>query len=266
MVLRGIKLGESSKIVTLYTQSYGKIKVVAKGVRRPKSKFGASLEPITHSLVVFYHKEGRDLHTLSDGDILTPFTRLKGEFACLTYASAVCELTDRLIVGEEPNRPLFRMLLDALNGIEGAPPEDAEKFLWRYELGLCEFLGYRPEFNLCVHCGNPPRGGSVLFSFSRGGVVCEHCADQTPQAAPVFPGAVRLLFYLQRAPLDRIAHVKTGPEMAEQIRTLLSRFLAYHTEDYRGLKSLDFLRKVAEPSVAIRYQPSENESSTTILM
>jgi len=253
IVLRGIKLGESSKIVTLYTQSYGKIKVIAKGVRRPKSKFGASLEPITHSLVIFYRKEGRDLHTLSEGDLLTPFTRLKGEFSRLTYASAVCELTDRLMVGEEPNRPLFRTLLGALHGIEEAPPEDAEKFLWRYELALSGFLGYRPEFNTCVHCGRPLRGRSLLFSFPLGGVLCEKCTDRDARASPIFPGTARFLFHLQRVSMNRVARLKTAPEMAAQIRTLLDRFLAYHTENYRNLKSLSFLRKVAEPYVAIHY-------------
>jgi DNA repair protein RecO (recombination protein O) len=257
IVLRGFKLGESSKIITLYTQNYGKIKGVAKGVRRPKSRFGASLEPITHSLIVFYHKEGRDLHTLSDGDILTPFIRLKGDFACLTYASAICELTDRLMVGEEPNRPLFGILLDALHGIEEASPEDAEKFLWRYELGLFELLGYQPGFNTCVHCGRSPRERALLFSHSLGGVLCEKCRGQDPRARPIFPGTARFLFHLQRASMDRIAHLKTTPEMAEQIRTLLSRFLAYHTENYRELNSLDFLRKVAESPTVIPYEPSK---------
>jgi len=244
VVLRTYKWSETSKIVTLYTHGFGKVKVVAKGARRPKSKFGASLEPVTHSTVVFYRKEGRDLHTFSQSDLIASFPKLKSDLSALSYASAVCELTDRLIAGEEPNRPLFRALVETLRGIEESEVGDAEKFLWRFQLRLAAFLGYRPEFGSCVRCGASLEGAKIAFSVALGGTLCERCAGEGVQARPIYMGTARFLFHLQREQMNRVRSLKSLPRLAEEIRPLLRRFLEYHTENHRGLRSLDFLEKV----------------------
>jgi len=246
VVLRSIKWSETSRIVTLYTLGFGKLKVVAKGARRPKSQFGASLEPITHSAVVFYRKEGRDLHTLSQCDLIAAFPKIKSDLSTLTYASAVCELMDRLITGEDPNRPLFRALVETLGGIEGGAAADAEKFLWRFQLHLAAFLGYRPEFGTCVRCGAALEGAKVAFSFALGGTLCERCAGEGAKRHLIHMGTAKFLFHLQRAHPDRVRALKHSSWLAEEIRPLLKKFLATHTEDHRGLRSLDFLEQVKE--------------------
>ena len=246
VVLRSIKWSETSRIVTLYTLGFGKLKVVAKGARRPKSQFGASLEPITHSAVVFYRKEGRDLHTLSQSDLIAAFPKLKSDLSALTYASAVCELTDRLMAGEEPDRPLFRALVETLGGIEENAATDAEKFLWRFQLHLATFLGYRPEFGNCVRCGTALEGAKVAFSLALGGTLCDRCAGEGVQSHLIHMGTARFLFHLQRVRMDRVRALKSLPWLAEEIRPLLGEFLAIHTEDPRGLRSLDFLEQVKE--------------------
>ncbi len=244
VVLRSIKWSETSRIVTLYTLEFGKIKVVAKGARRPKSQFGASLEPITHSAAVFYRKEGRDLHTLSQCDSIAAFPKLKSDLSTLTYASAVCELMDRLITGEDPNRPLFRALVETLGGIEEGAAADAEKFLWRFQLHLAAFLGYRPEFGTCVQCGAALEGVRVAFSFALGGTLCDRCAGEGASILSIHMGTAKFLFHLQRVRPNRVHSLKSLPRLAEEIRPLLGRFLAAHTEDHRGRRSLDFLEQV----------------------
>ena len=246
VVLRSIKWSETSRIVTLYTLGFGKLKVVAKGARRPKSRFGASLEPITHSAAVFYRKEGRDLHTLGQCDLIAAFPKLKSDLSTLIYASAVCELMDRLITGEDPNRPLFRALVETLGGIEESAAADAEKFLWRFQLHLAAFLGYRPEFGNCVRCETVLEGAKVAFSLALGGTLCDRCAGEGVQSHLIHMGTARFLFHLQRARPDRVRSLKSLPQLAEEIRPLLGRFLAAHTEDHRGLRSLDFLEQVKE--------------------
>ncbi|MCK5118219.1 MAG: DNA repair protein RecO [Candidatus Latescibacteria bacterium] len=244
VVLRSIKWSETSRIVTLYTLGFGKLKVVAKGARRPKSQFGASLEPITHCAVVFYRKEGRDLHTLSQSDLIAAFPKLKSDLSAITYASAVCELTDRLMAGEEPNPPLFRALVETLGGIEESAAADAEKFLWRFQLHLAAFLGYRPEFGNCVRCSAALEGARVAFSLTLGGTLCDRCADEGVERHLIHMGTARFLSHLERARPDRVRSLKSLPQLAEEIRPLLGKFLATHTEDHRGLRSLDFLEQV----------------------
>ncbi|MFH1008371.1 MAG: DNA repair protein RecO [Candidatus Latescibacterota bacterium] len=244
VVLKGTKWSETSRIVTLYTLGFGKTRVVAKGARRPKSQFGASLEPITHSAVVFYRREGGDLHTLSQSDLIGSFPQIKSDMTTLGYASAACELTDRLISGEEPNRPLFRTLLETLGGIEESAVGDAEKFFWRYQLQLSALLGYRPEFGCCAHCKAPLSGIQVAFNFALGGTICARCASEGDRSPSIHMGTAKFLFQLQRARPDRVRTLKSLPWLADEIRPLLAKFLSTHTEDHRGLRSLDFLEQV----------------------
>ena len=114
LVIRGYRMSQSSKVVVLYTNEHGKLHLVAKGARRPKSKFGASLEPITWGSYVIYWRENRDLQTLSEGDILHPFWGMKQSYARTAYASAVCELLDHMTVDEDRNPLLCSVVLDSL--------------------------------------------------------------------------------------------------------------------------------------------------------
>ena len=92
IVMRTRRMGETSKLVTLFTEDHGKVKVVAKGARKPKSKFGASLELMTEVQAMCYLREERDLHTLSDCDVLRVFPSLTGDLQRLSYGSAACEM------------------------------------------------------------------------------------------------------------------------------------------------------------------------------
>ena len=116
IVLRTRRMGETSKLVTLYSLEYGKLKVVAKGARRPNSKFGAAMELMTEVQIVCYLRHDRDLQTLSDAEARRVFPRILGEMARLSYGSAACEMVDRLTIEHEPNESLYR----CLEGVLGA--------------------------------------------------------------------------------------------------------------------------------------------------
>lgn len=118
VVLRARRLGETSKLLTLYTEDEGKLRATAKGARKPKSRFGGALEWMTEVQVVCYLRDERDLQTLSDGDALRAFPRLLGDLERLSLGSAACELIDRLTVERDPNRRLYRCLSGVLAGLE----------------------------------------------------------------------------------------------------------------------------------------------------
>ena len=100
IVLKRMDFRETSRIVTLYTKSFGKIKVLAKGVRRPKSKFGSSLETLTRTAIVFYKREQKDLYTISEGDILDSFERLRSDLTGFGYTSILLDFLDKSNPGE----------------------------------------------------------------------------------------------------------------------------------------------------------------------
>lgn len=255
IVLRSYKYSETSKIVTLYTKAFGKTKVIAKGARKPKSKFGSALEPITEIRAIFYTKEGRELHTLSEADLIYTFAGVKSNFDKLTYASAIVELTDRLVIGEESNIGLYRALQGTLSGIECAPQNVAEKLLWYFQLRVADLFGYRPKFAHCIRCGQSVIDQHCRFDLAQGGIVCGNCVVRAVPIAgetslregryvDLDGRSVAFLNRLQNARPDQAADIMTREGLRGEIREALRCFLEYHTEDHRKLKSLDFLDKM----------------------
>jgi len=241
IILKGYPFRETSKIVVLYSPHFGKLRLVAKGARRPKSTFGGSLEPITHVRVLFYHREGKELHTLSQADIVHPFRGLKEDLGLLGYASAACELVLKWTPGEVPSPSLFRALLDALREMERRGK--GETLLWWFELKAAEILGYKPELDRCVFCGGPLEEPPLAFSPASGGVLCPCCASG--DELPLSMGTARFLARLQTLPASRAATLSAPGRTGEQVREVIRAFLTYHTEE-QGLKALGFLHKVGE--------------------
>ena len=145
IVLRTMRMGETSRLVTFYSEEHGKLKATAKGARKPRSKFGAALDLMTEVQAVCYVKETRDLQTLSECTLLKPAPELSHSLERLSFGSAACELIDRLTIEGEPNQRLYQCLAGVLHGLAEVGPEQVESLFWYYQLRAAEALGYRPE-------------------------------------------------------------------------------------------------------------------------
>ena len=119
IVLRTHKLGESDRIVSIFTKGRGKVRAVAKGVRKTKSRFGARLEPPTHLQLLFY--EGRELDIVTQAETVDHFRTIRDDLDRLTRAVSMLEAVDQLGLEGEPNEPLYQMLLGALRALVGPP-------------------------------------------------------------------------------------------------------------------------------------------------
>src|SRR5919204_5779129 len=119
IVLRSVKLGEADKIVTILTQGSGKVRGVAKGIRRTQSKFGARLEPLTHVSLLLY--AGRSLDTVTQAEIVTPFRRIRGNFELIAAAETMLEAVDKVAEEHERNVRLFLLLLQGLRALDASP-------------------------------------------------------------------------------------------------------------------------------------------------
>lgn len=238
LVLKAHNFGESSKIVTLYTKRYGKSAVVAKGVRRPKSRLRGNLESSTHISVVYYKKEGRELHTLSQSDIVTPFHGLHGDLERFSYASALCELVDRLTPMEAENRALFALTLETFEAMERVRSKDLIILLWFFELRMLALLGFKPELGTCVRCKRRAGRSPLGFSLPRGGVLCSTCATKDEDAYALSQKSLNFLRHLQRVRAENVTRHIPPQGAAAEIDNLLRAFLKYHTGDLREIKSL----------------------------
>ncbi|MCX5801696.1 MAG: DNA repair protein RecO [Candidatus Eisenbacteria bacterium] len=246
VVTRSLRLGETSKIAWLYTKDYGKVKVVAKGARSSKSKFGSSLELFTHSAVVFYRKDRRDLQLLSQSDALRHFPGLEKDVARFAFASACIELLDSMVMGEEPNPALFQLVLDALDTLEKCPREGLKNVFWAFELKAAELLGYKPELFRCSRCGKEEEGREGLSRFAplKGGLICRVCGSKEPDSFQITPEAKGLLRKLQKEPLSVAAGEKTTSRLESEVDRIIEVFLQFHVDRLPGLKSLRLLKSL----------------------
>lgn len=182
VVLRSYKLGETDRILHLFTQGRGKVRAVAKGVRRSGSRFGGRLEPFSHVDVQLY--EGRELDVVTQAELITSFASVRGDWVLSACGSAMAEGADRVAQPDERSNGLFLLLLAGLRALSDAPAHPAV-VLDAYLLRLASVAGYHPYLEGCASCGAP--GAHPVFHIASGGTLCAGCAPpgSQPLASPV---------------------------------------------------------------------------------
>lgn len=243
IVLKGQDFRDTSKILTLFTQRFGKLKVLAKGVKSPQSRMAGNLQQFCLVEIVFYKKEQSELHLLSQVELLDPQEEIYSNLTRLSYASAVLELVDRLTVEEESHPGLFSLLADTLEQIKTTPEEKLPLGVWSFALRMAANLGYRPNLAGCSVCSKKDlKGEFLLFSVEQGGLVCKGCAQ---------PGS----FYLKLSPasweiMKQMLHGSTLEKMEvnskelQEIPEIVLSLLEYHAHTQKNLKSIEFLEKL----------------------
>jgi DNA repair protein RecO (recombination protein O) len=226
----------------------GRLKAVAKGARSKGSKFQSGLDLFAHGQLVAYVKEDRDLQLLSDFDVLRSFTKLQEDLRRFAHAGAAGELLEALVAGEDPDPELFDLLVELLSLLETAPSDALGGLFRAYQLKTCVLLGYRPELGRCIGCGKT--AGPMKFSPQMGGVVCPACAVNSWGATPLSDRALKRFRFLSDGSLTEVSAAASDPSLDSEIGPMLDAFLQYHVERYRGIKSLQLLRKLGVPRAA----------------
>lgn len=172
IVLRTHKLGEADRIVTMLTRHHGKVRAVAKGVRRTTSRIGSRMEPFMLADVQLY--EGRNLDIVSQVEMLEPYARrISEDYGLFTAATAMVETADKLVDHEkEPALQQYRLLHGALGALSRRE-HDPGLLLDSFLLRSLAIAGYSPSFDVCATCGAP--GPHRAFAVAGGGAVCESC-------------------------------------------------------------------------------------------
>jgi DNA repair protein RecO (recombination protein O) len=245
IVLKTHALGDTSLIVCTYTREYGLLKLVAKAARRTPSRFGYALEPLSRSRFVVYHKPDRDLHLVSQAEVLEATGSALADLTRLAHGHAALELIDRLVWGEEPHAELFDLLAAALQAVTNAPVATLAAVTIAFELQVASLLGYRPRLDACANCGGAisPRR---LFSPSRGGLLCDGCAAAEPGAVTLSADALAGLALLLSRPLGEAGDWLQLTEVRRtgEILRVVEAFLRHHFQRFQGLRSLEMLRSL----------------------
>jgi DNA repair protein RecO (recombination protein O) len=240
VVLRVQKLGEADRIVTVLTRRSGRIRAVAKGVRRTRSKFGARLEPFSH--VAMQLAEGRSLDVVTEAVSLDAFgAPLAGDYARYTTGTAMLEAAERLTAEErEPALRLYLLLVSALRALAGGGDEDQPArppvlLLDAFLLRALALSGYALALAECARCG--ATGPHMAFSVPAGGSVCATC--RPAGAASPAPAVIALLRALQEADWPLALTSTSGERSAAS--GLVAASLQWHLE--RGLRSLPLVER-----------------------
>ncbi len=228
-MLRVQKLGEADRIVTLLTRHHGRVRAVARGVRKTTSRIGSRLEPFNHVDVQLY--EGRSLDNVSQVESLESHgAQISADYACYTAGTAMLETAERLTPEEkEPSLSQYALLVSGLRSLV-AGEHDPGLILDAYLLRSLSIAGWSPSFADCAQCGLT--GPHRAFSVVAGGVVCSQC--RPPGAAVPAEGTIHLLGALLSGDWD-VADSSKSRERREA-SGLVAAFLQWHLE--RGLRSL----------------------------
>jgi len=224
VVLRTYKLGEADRIVVLLTEQHGKVRAVAKGVRKTKSKFGARLEPMSHVQLLL--SQGRELDIVSQADSVESLAPLVGDLDHLTAGISVLEAADQMALEREPNPRLYRMVVGALRTIaERGGSLVVPAFYWK----LLAAEGVRPELDVCVRCGE--QGPLVAFDMDQGGVLCRTCRT----GAAISDPALELMRMILGGRLND-ALAAPPSKVTHEVMAHATRALEHHIE--RRLRSV----------------------------
>ena len=218
VVLRTHKLGEADRIVTFLTEGRGKVRAVAKGVRKTKSRFGSRLEPINHVALQLY--EGRDLDTVTQAETLDHFRPIREDLERVGRATALLEVADQVAQEGEPNAALYRMLVGALRSLAArSSPLLVSGFYWK----LLSLEGFHPMLEACASCGAD--GPFVAFDLAEGGVLCRSCR----RGHPVSPEALALVRRILGGSLASALAEPASPHTTEA-EALAVRAMEHHLE------------------------------------
>ncbi|HLC23378.1 MAG TPA: DNA repair protein RecO [Dehalococcoidia bacterium] len=248
IVLRRTEFGEADRIVTFYTPEYGKLKAIAKGVRKPRSKLSGLVELFTHSTLLLSH--GHNLDIVSQGEAIHPFVPLKNDLNRSGCAFYVVELVSRFTVEHQENAPVFDLLLATL--VELCQTSNMDMLLRCFEADLLQCLGYRPNLHRCITCNSLLRPVANSFSPSGGGIICPACAGTEPVARPISANAIKVLRLLQNNDYAAICRVNMGKPLASEVEHVLRSYIEYLLErKVHSASWLDKLRHDARLSTAL---------------
>jgi DNA repair protein RecO (recombination protein O) len=238
VVLKRMDLGEADRIVTLFSRDEGKIRAVAKGVRRSTSRSAGHLEPFTVTDVLF--AVGRELDVISQADTLEAFRAVRENLDLATHAYYLAEVVDLLTEDRQENRAVYDILIDSLRYLTQTP--DVRLVLVVFHLRLLDAVGYRPELRECVMCRASIQPERNHFSALLGGVVCPTCGSVEPTARAIGTSALKLLRFLQLT--EGQQSVNVPPPVCREAEALLRDYAEHIVE--RRLRTPALMARIQE--------------------
>lgn len=238
VVLRHSDWGEADRLLVLYTREQGKLRAVAKGLRKIQSRKAGHLEPFTRVTIML--AKGHDLWIVTQVEAIDLFQPLREDLQKMGQAAYVVELLDRFTYEEGQNWQLYKLLIETLERLSKG--EDDFVPVKYYEMRLLDLLGYRPLLFECASCGEAITARDQYFSADLGGVLCPKCTGRGQSSRPVSMDALRFLRHFQRSDYRQALRADPALAVRQEVDSLQNYYLTYLLE--RSLNAPEFLKQI----------------------
>jgi DNA repair protein RecO (recombination protein O) len=238
IILRRSDFGEADRLLTVFTPERGKLRLLAKGVRKTTSRKAGHVElfMLTDMLIA----QGRTWDIISQAEIVEPYRDLREDLDKTSHAYYLAELVDRFTEEHDTNAPLFELLAITLAHLSHT--DDPFIALRYFELHLLSLTGFQPQLHFCVACNEALEPVENYFHFADGGALCPEHGRVRPHAEPIPLPVLKVLRFLQTEPWEKVSRLQLTPTTRQQVETLLLGYITFLLE--RRLKSVDFLQRL----------------------
>lgn len=237
IVLRHLDWGEADRLIWLFTREYGKLRAVAKGVRKARSRKAGHLEPFTRVSLLL--ARAKDIPLITQVDTLDAYIPIHEDLIRMTCGLYLVELLDRFTYEEGANLPIFRLLRDSLERLSQAVDQDLVARY--YEIRLLDHLGFRPQLFHCAQCGEEIKAENQYFSSQQGGVLCPNCGPKVSGSRPISMPALKYLRHFQRSSFKEASRAVLTASLNHELEMIMQHYLTYLLE--RGLNTPPFMRR-----------------------
>jgi len=241
IVIGGHDLAEADRIVVFYAKAAGKVRAVAEGARRIRTRFGGNLQLFTEGHLVYFERPNKTLHKVNEFAVIRSHHTLREDLDRLVLASAAVEAVAAGVEEEEVSPEIYALLADGMDLLEGTarPALLMQGFL----LHLIRLLGYLPELSVCVGCRKGVTSGEeARLSPGQGGLVCSRCQVSILDTIPVSPPALGFLRGASASTLRVIERISIPPQTLQEVSAILQDFLRHVLG--RSLRSAEFLARL----------------------
>ncbi len=236
IVLKSFDFRETSKIVTFFTQDHGKIKGILKGIRKDPKKFGSHADKFSVNDIVYYHHRNSEIHLIGQCDLRAFYFPVRQNLKKTLAAAYMLELVDALMPLEEPNKDVYRLMIDYLQSLETAI--DISKLVHIFQIKILLLSGFQPHLDSCLKCLKKVKG-KARFSLPMGGLICLDCPVNETSVHAISPGTVASVLHIERNDWPGALRLGLSEAGRKELKFILNNFLVFHLE--RQLKSARFL-------------------------
>jgi DNA repair protein RecO (recombination protein O) len=226
IVLRTYRLGEADKIASLFTRHLGRLRAVARGALRPKSRYGGTLEPLSYVRIQIFERENRDLLHLNSVELMESFFSMQADYRVQLAAQYLAEVGERLLPEREVNERAFRLLLAVLRALKTSG--EVNRPLLYFDYWMVRLGGFLPKFEACASCGRAFGDEGGYYARGSESLLCRNCKH--PGSQRVSTAILAMVKTACHVPLEKWLAQEKAPAGCREARHFFEEVIESHTE------------------------------------